>query len=306
MAERNELRMKRYTTYETNCERQIDQYSSCCQPMCCPCPVYPSGVTGPTGPTGPQGIPGPDGATGPTGPQGNPGPNGATGPTGPTGATGATGSVGPTGPTGATGATGAIGATGPMGPAGPTGATGATGPIGPIGPAGAVGPTGPTGPTGPAGATASSGELLTNGTMEIFTGTVPTGWVATVATNVSQVTASGLVYTGTSAVNFEDEVELYQDVPATEGLYYELSFFARGEGNQSAITAVVDFIDAQGTAQTGLTIPIVSGSLPSEYSYYRGITAQAPIGTVTARVRFIVTATDGQSADIDDVSLSVN
>ena len=136
---------------------------------------------------------------GPTGPTGAPGSNGQMGPTGPTGATGATGVAGATGPTGAIGPTGATGATGATGPAGIAGATGATGATGVAGPTGATGPTGPTGATGAAG-TVLPGELVTNGTMEQFTNTVPTGWTVNNEALSGQATAAGQVHSGLSAV----------------------------------------------------------------------------------------------------------
>ena len=301
--------MKRYyaSDWEQRRENDAAAYLSssggCCprEPSCCcppPCPPPCPPLTGPTGPTGPQGIPGPDGATGPTGPQGIPGPNGATGPAGPTGPTGATGAVGPTGPTGSTGATGAVG------PTGPTGATGETGPTGPIGP---IGPTGPTGTC--VCPCRSAGEMVLNGGMEQFTGSVPTNWNTTNAQKISQVTAQGRVHTGSSAVNLTDGGELWQDIRITGGCYFDFSFFARGEGAQVAIEASVTFMNAQGGSQSGLTISIHSQNLTNdnrEFAYYRGITGQAPAGATSARVRFAVTAAGGQSADLDDVSFSTD
>ena len=275
--------MKRYYASDWEQRRENDaaadlSSSGCCPrgPFCC-CPPPCPPLIGPTGPTGPQGIPGPDGATGPTGPQGIPGP---------VGATGATGATGPTGPTGATGATGA---TGPTGPTGATGATGATGPAGPTGP---IGPIGPTGPTGTCVCPCrSTGEMVLNGGMEQFTGSVPTNWNTNDAQRISRVTAQGRVHTGSSAVNLTNGGELWQDIRITGGCYFDFSFFARGEGAQVAIEATVTFMNAQGDSQSGLTISIHSQNLTND---------------TMARVRFAVTADGGQSADLDDVSFSTD
>ena len=290
--------MKQYYASDWEQRRENDaaaylSSSGCCPrgPFCC-CPPPCPPLIGPTGPTGPQGIPGPDGATGPTGPQGIPGP---------VGATGATGATGPTGPTGATGATGATG---------PTGATGAAGATGPAGPTGPIGPIGPTGPTGTCVCPCrSTGEMVLNGGMEQFTGSVPTNWNTNDAQRISRVTAQGRVHTGSSAVNLTNGGELWQDIRITGGCYFDFSFFARGEGAQVAIEATVTFMNAQGDSQSGLTISIHSQNLTNdnrEFAYYRGITGQAPAGATMARVRFAVTAEGGQSADLDDVSFSTD
>ena len=223
------------------------------------------------------------GPTGPTGPQGIPGPDGATGPTGPQGI---------------------------PGPVGATGATGATGPTGPTGATGATGATGPTGPTGTCVCPCrSTGEMVLNGGMEQFTGSVPTNWNTNDAQRISRVTAQGRVHTGSSAVNLTNGGELWQDIRITGGCYFDFSFFARGEGAQVAIEATVTFMNAQGDSQNGLTISIHSQNLTNdnrEFAYYRGITGQAPAGATMARVRFAVTANGGQSADLDDVSFSTD
>ena len=239
---------------------------ACCKPACSCCPtiVGPTGPIGPTGPTGPTGpgvgATGPTGPMGPTGATGAAGSNGQMGPTGPTGAPGSNGQMGPTGPTGATGATGVAGATGPTGAIGPTGATGATGATGPAGIAGATGatgatgvagPTGATGPTGPTGATGAAGtvlpgELVTNGTMEQFTNTVPTGWTVNNEALSGQATAAGQVHSGLSAVQLASGAQMRQALAAAPGSYYRLSFYAQGVGDQPAVTGRIIFTDAAG------------------------------------------------------------
>ena len=296
----------------------------CCRP--CP-PPFPPGITGPTGatgatgatgPTGPTGADGATGATGPTGPTGADGATGATGPTGAAGADGATGATGPTGAagtngaTGATGAAGADGATGPTGPTGPTGAagadgaTGATGPTGAAGANGATGATGPTGPTGPTGASSSSGELVRNGTMEAFTGTVPTDWTTSDSSLVSQTTDADTVHSGISAVRLQNGASISQTFAVLPGSYYRLGFFARANGSQTSMNATVSFYNSSSTATVALNIPITFNTANGNYSYYTGITTVAAPDIVSARIDFQTTAGTDQSIDIDDVSLTVS
>ena len=199
-----------------------------------------------------------------------------------------------TGTAGATGATGATGAQGIQGPAGPTGATGATG---------------ATGPTGVCECPCRSrGELAVNGRMETFVNNVPTGWTINTAALASQVTQQGRVHTGNSAVNLKDGAVLSQDIAVTGGCYYELSFFARGEGTQVGLTAILSFRNSQNIDTQGLSIVIRQQDISNdnrEFAYYRGISALAPNDTVTLHLEFRVNAVGAQSLDLDDVSVSV-
>ncbi len=229
----------------------------------------------------------------------------------PRGADGAAGEIGPTGPAGPIGPQGPTGATGPTGAAGlsitgPTGATGATGVTGP------TGATGATGATGPAGSCCcpcrSRGELALNGGMEAFTGSVPTGWTANNSALVSRVAQQGRVHTGNYAVNLEDGAILSQSVSISGGCYYALSFFARGEGTQVALTATLTFTNSQGLSSEGLSIVINAQDIPNdnrEFAYYRGISTLAPENADALRIDFHVQAEGSQSLDLDDVSLSI-
>lgn len=313
---------------------------ACCKPACscCPTVVGPTGPTGPTGPigptgpgvgaTGPTGPMGPTGATGaagsngqmgPTGPTGAPGSNGQMGPTGPTGATGAAGFAGATGPTGAigpTGATGATGATGPAGTAGATGATGATGAAGPagaIGPTGATGATGATGPTGPTGATGAAGtvlpgELVTNGTMEQFTNTVPTGWTVNNEALAGQATAAGQVHSGLSAVQLASGAQMRQMLAAAPGSYYRLSFYAQGVGDQPAVTGRIIFTDAAGGESNAADVSVRSQDMVKtapNFGYYQVISTVVPENVTTVTVYLEATGGTDDSVILDDVSLTV-
>lgn len=310
---------------------------ACCKPACSCCPtvvgptgpIGPTGPTGPTGPgvgaTGPTGPMGPTGATGaagsngqmgPTGPTGAPGSNGQMGPTGPTGATGAAGFAGATGPTGATGATGATGvagptgatgATGATGPAGTAGATGATGATGAAGPAGAIGPTGATGATGAAG-TVLPGELVTNGTMEQFTDTVPTSWTVNNEALAGQATGAGQVHSGLSAVQLASGAQMRQALAAAPGSYYRLSFYAQGVGDQPAVTGRIIFTDAAGGESNAADVSVRSQDMVKtapNFGYYQVISTVVPENVTTVTVYLEATGGADDSVILDDVSLTV-
>lgn len=295
---------------------------ACCKPACscCPTVVGPTGPTGPIGPTGPTGpgvgATGPTGPMGPTGATGAAGSNGQMGPTGPTGAPGSNGQMGPTGPTGATGAAGFAGATGPTGAtgvAGPTGATGATGATGPAGTAGATGATGATGPTGPTGATGATGtvlpgELVTNGTMEQFTDTVPTGWTVNNEALAGQATAAGQVHSGLSAVQLASGAQMRQTLAAAPGSYYRLSFYAQGVGDQPAVTGRIIFTDAAGGESIAADVSVRSQDMVKtapNFGYYQVISTVVPENVTTVTVYLEATGGTDDSLILDDVSLTV-
>lgn len=286
---------------------------ACCKPACscCPAAVGPTGPIGPTGPTGPTGpgvgATGPTGPMGPTGATGAAGSNGQMGPTGPTGAPGSNGQMGPTGPTGATGAAGVAGATGPTGA---TGATGATGPAGIAGAAGATGATGPTGPTGATGAagTVLPGELVTNGSMEQFTNTVPTGWTVNNDALAGQSTAAGQVHSGLSAVQLAAGAQMRQSVAAVAGSYYRLSFYAQGVGDQPAVIGRIIFTDAAGGESNAADVSVRSQDMVKtapNFGYYQVISTVVPENVTTVTVDLETTGGADDSVILDDVSLTV-
>ena len=286
---------------------------ACCKPACscCPTVVGPTGPTGPTGPIGPTGpgvgATGPTGPMGPTGATGAAGSNGQMGPTGPTGAPGSNGQMGPTGPTGATGAAGFAGATGP---AGATGATGATGPAGIAGATGATGATGPTGPTGATGATGTvlPGELVTNGTMEQFTNTVPTGWTMNNDALAGQATGAGQVHSGLSAVQLASGAQMRQTQAAAPGSYYRLSFYAQGVGDQPTVTGRIIFTDAAGGESNAADVSVRSQDMVKtapNFGYYQVISTVVPENVTTVTVYLETTGGADDSVILDDVSLTV-
>lgn len=271
---------------------------ACCKPACSCCPtiVGPTGPIGPTGPTGPTGpgvgATGPTGPMGPTGATGAAGSNGQMGPTGPTGAPGSNGQMGPTGPTGATGAAGFAGATGP------TGATGATG---------ATGPAGPTGATGAAG-TVLPGELVTNGTLEQFTDTVPTGWTVNNEALAGQATAAGQVHSGLSAVQLASGAQMRQTLAAVPGSYYRLSFYAQGVGDQPAVIGRIIFTDTAGGESIAADVSVRSQDMVKtapNFGYYQVISTVVPENVTTVTVYLEATGGTDDSVILDDVSLTV-
>lgn len=286
---------------------------ACCKPACscCPTVVGPTGPIGPTGPTGPTGpgvgATGPTGPMGPTGATGAAGSNGQMGPTGPTGAPGSNGQMGPTGPTGATGAAGFAGATGPTGATGATGATGVAGPTGATGATGATGPTGPTGATGAAG-TVLPGELVTNGTMEQFTDTVPTSWTVNNEALAGQATGAGQVHSGLSAVQLASGAQMRQALAAAPGSYYRLSFYAQGVGDQPAVTGRIIFTDAGGGESNAADVSVRSQDMVKtapNFGYYQVISTVVPENVTTVTVYLEATGGADDSVILDDVSLTV-
>ena len=272
-----------------------------------------AGSNGQMGPTGPTGAPGSNGQMGPTGPTGATGAAGFAGATGPTGATGATGATGVAGPTGATGATGASGPAGTAGATGATGATGAAGPAGAIGPTGATGATGATGPTGPTGATGAAGtvlpgELVTNGTMEQFTDTVPTGWTVNNDALAGQATAAGQVHSGLSAVQLASGAQMRQTQAAAPGSYYRLSFYAQGVGDQPAVTGRIIFTDAAGGESNAADVSVRPQDMVKpapNCGYYQVISTVVPENVTTVTVYLEATGGTDDSVILDDVSLTV-
>ena len=271
---------------------------ACCKPACSCCPTV-VGPTGPTGPTGPIGPTGPGvGATGPTGPMG---------PTGATGAAGSNGQMGPTGPTGAPGSNGQMGPTGPTGATGAAGFAGATGPTGATGATGATGPTGPTGATGAAG-TVLPGELVTNGTMEQFTDTVPTGWTMNNEALAGQATGAGQVHSGLSAVQLASGAQMRQTLAAAAGSYYRLSFYAQGVGDQPAVIGRIIFTDTAGGESNAADVSVRSQDMVKtapNFGYYQVISTVVPENVTTVTVYLEATGGTDDSVILDDVSLTV-
>lgn len=175
------------------------------------------------------------------------------------------------------------------------------------------GQTGATGPTGITGATGicscncqSQGELITNGGMEIVVENKPDSWDFINPDGITSEDSQGRVHSGNWSVNMEDDTTISQTVENIEGgCFYELSFFARGEGAQVGLTARVIFVTNSGDV-TGGTITINQQDITNDnrdFAYYKVITNSAPINTTAIRVEFEVTANGEQSLDLDDVSL---
>ena len=187
------------------------------------------------------------------------------------------------------------------------------GPTGPTGPRGATGPTGRTGDIGPTGPTGnctcscvSKGELVINGGMETVVDDKPTGWLFSNPDNITSENSQGRVHSGNWSVNIVDDSTLSQVINNIEpGCFYELSFFARGEGAQVSLNANVIFLTNSGDVLGGNLMVRAQDMTNSnrDFAYYRLITSQAPVGTTGIRIEFIVNVNGNQSLDLDDVSL---
>ena len=182
------------------------------------------------------------------------------------------------------------------------------GPTGPTGPTGASGATGPTGPTGNCTCSCvSKGELVVNGGMEVVIDDKPTGWIFTNPDNITSENSQGRVHSGNWSVNIGDDSTLSQIINNIEaGCFYELSFFARGEGAQVSLNANVIFLTNYGDVLGGNLMVRAQDMTNSnrDFAYYRLITSQAPVGTTGIKIEFIVNANGNQSLDLDDVSLT--
>ena len=176
---------------------------------------------------------------------------------------------------------------------------------GPTGPRGATGPTDPTGNC--TCSCVSRGELVVNGGMEIVIDDKPTGWLFSNPDNITSENSQGRVHSGNWSINITDDSTLSQVINNIEpGCFYELSFFARGEGAQVSLNANVIFITNSGDVLGG-NLMVRSQDMTNsnrDFAYYRLITSEAPVGTTGVRIEFIIDANGNQSLDLDDVSLT--
>lgn len=174
------------------------------------------------------------------------------------------------------------------------------------------GPQGPQGTQGPAGECScpceSMGQMIVNGGMEDVENDQPTNWTFTNPEGVTSVDLQGRVHSGNFAVNIENDSAIEQTIPIIDGgCYYNLSFFARGEGAQVSFTATIVFETPNGPVEGG-TITVREQDVPNsnrDFGFYQLITSQAPSDATGITVRFDVTAQGEQSLDLDDVSLVV-
>lgn len=168
--------------------------------------------------------------------------------------------------------------------------------------------TGPTGPTENCTCSCvSRGELVLNGGMEIVIDDKPTGWLFSNPDNVTSENSQGRVHSGNWSVNITDDTTISQVINNIEtGCFYELSFFARGEGAQVSLNANVIFITNSGDVLGG-NIIVRSQDITNsnrDFAYYKLITTKAPVGTTAIKIEFSVEANGNQSLDLDDVSLT--
>ena len=187
--------------------------------------------------------------------------------------------------------------------------------VGPQGPAGSEGPQGPEGPEGPQGPEGPAGEcsclceamgqMIENGGMENVSNEQPTDWVFTNPEGISSIDLQGRVHSENYAVNIENESSIEQKIPLENGgCFYELSFFARGEGAQVGFIATVTFETPNGPVVGG-EITVRQQDVPNsnrDFGFYKLITTKAPDNATSVIVKFTVEADGKQSLDLDDVS----
>ena len=174
-----------------------------------------------------------------------------------------------------------------------------------------TGPRGSTGATGPTGSCTCScvsrGELIINGGMEEVIDDKPTGWLFSNPDNITSENSQGRVHSGNWSVNIADDSTLSQVINNIEaGCFYELSFFARGEGAQVSLNTNVIFQTNSGDVLGG-NLMVRSQDMTNsnrDFAYYRLITSEAPVGTTGIRIEFIVNANGNQSLNLDDISLT--
>ena len=103
----------------------------------------------------------------------------------------------------------------------------------------------------------------------------------------------------------ENESSIEQKIPLENGgCFYELSFFALGEGAQVGFIATVTFETPNGPVVGG-EITVRQQDVPNsnrDFGFYKLITTKAPDNATSVIVKFTVEAEGKQSLDLDDVS----
>ena len=151
--------------------------------------------------------------------------------------------------------------------------------------------------------------MTENGSMEVFSGGIPAGWTINDASLIEQTSIPGDVHSGESSALLYNGAILSQDISLEGGCYYELSFYARGNGAQVQLIATVTFLDEENNETEGLTILIRAQDMPTgnrDFAYYRGITFMAPTDATIARISFAATTVGNQTVNLDDVSFSMD
>lgn len=152
------------------------------------------------------------------------------------------------------------------------------------------------------------GELVTNGTMEQFTNTVPTGWTVNNEALAGQATAAGQVHSGLSAVQLASGAQMRQTLAAAAGSYYRLSFYAQGVGDQPAVIGRIIFTDAAGGESNAADVSVRSQDMVKtapNFGYYQVISTVVPENVTTVTVYLEATGGTDDSVILDDVSLTV-
>ena len=144
--------------------------------------------------------------------------------------------------------------------------------------------------------------------MENINNNKPSSWIFTNPLGITSVTSQGRVHSGSWATSIEDKSAIEQTIPVmSDGCFYQLSFFVRGEGSQVGLTASVTFETTTGPVNGG-TITLRQQDIINsdrDFGFYQLITSKSPDNTTAVTIKFIVNAEENQSLILDDVSLIV-
>lgn len=144
--------------------------------------------------------------------------------------------------------------------------------------------------------------------METRSNGKPTSWTFTNSNGVTSVTSQGRVHSGAWATNIKSKSAIEQTIPVTNGgCFYQLSFFARGEGSQVGLTVTITFETTTGPVNGG-TITIRQQDITNsnrDFAFYQLITSKSPDNITGITIKFLVDADGEQSLDIDDISLII-
>ena len=116
------------------------------------------------------------------------------------------------------------------------------------------------------------------------------------------------MHSGFSSLRMLGGAVVSQEVPVTEGQYYDLAFSLHGETSAPQLTATVTFLDAGGNTVGTTSTVFVSGlNIPSGdgvFNKYYTITEAAPAGATAALISFTASGSNAQALYLDDVSFS--
>ncbi|MHC1694270.1 MAG: hypothetical protein AB9835_03120 [Eubacteriales bacterium] len=147
-------------------------------------------------------------------------------------------------------------------------------------------------------------DIVADGSMESFDGSVPAGWSTETPALVSREDRRGQVHTGRYSVRLRDGAQLSFTTARISETGYTLSFFAKG-GWRTGLSAVMYCVSGDGERECA-SITVEKGDLPrgrGQFGYYVLRTQSIPVGVQSVRVEFNVFAGWNGSVLLDDVAL---